>query len=52
MGTSRLEVAAGLLPAGDVRYRFQLTAAKGARSDSAEATVRVLAGAAPTGKIR
>lgn len=51
MGTSRLEVAAGLLPAGDVRYRFQLTAAKGARSDSAEATVRVLAGAAPTGKI-
>lgn len=52
MGASRLEVPAGLLPAGDSRYRFQLTASKGSRSDTAEATVHVLAGAAPTGKIR
>ncbi|PRW57206.1 receptor for egg jelly precursor [Chlorella sorokiniana] len=51
MGAARLEVPAGLLPAGDMRYRFQLTATKGARSDTAEATVHVLAGAAPTGKI-
>ena len=52
MTASRLEIAAGLLPAGDVAYQIGLLAAKDNRSDSDVAVVRVLSGAAPTGTIR
>lgn len=49
----RLVLPPGTLPAATGRtYRIALSAAKGSRSDTDSATVRVLEGAAPVGKIR
>lgn len=52
MSSNTLTIGAGWLPAGNRTYTIMLTAAKGSRSDSATATVRVLAEEAPTGTVR
>ena len=56
MTASQLVISPGLLPAGDSLYTISLTAAKGSglstRTDTDTTALRVLAGAAPTGKIR
>ncbi|PRW57378.1 hypothetical protein C2E21_4192 [Chlorella sorokiniana] len=51
MSSDTLTVEPIWLPAGDCTYTFSVTAAKGDRSDTATAAVRVLAEAAPTGTI-
>lgn len=51
MSSDTLTVRSGWLPAGRT-YTFRVTAAKGGRSDSVTASVRVLAEPAPTGTIR
>lgn len=52
MTASRLDIAAGQLPAGAGKYTIALLAAKGARTDTDATSLRVLAGAAPTGTVR
>lgn len=52
MSSDTLTVRSGWLPAGSRTYTFRVTAAKGGRSDSATASVKVLAEPAPTGTIR
>lgn len=47
-----LVIPAGLLAPTATSYRIDLTAAKGARTDTDSAAVCVLAGAAPTGSVR
>lgn len=49
---ARLEIAPGLLPPGAATYAIGMTAAKGGRADADTTTVRVVAGEAPTGRVR
>jgi len=49
---AQLRIPAGMLPASDtVRYTVELTASKGSRSDTDSCVLRVLAGAAPVGRL-